>query len=275
MGVDKKATQDEIKKAYRELSKKYHPDKNKDPGAEELFKKINEAYSILKDEQKRKEYDDMLEGRQFFGNMGNMGGGTWHVNVNNGRTEYYYSSNGNFRQPPSDLKSKLRISIRDSYFGCKKQIQIGMKKYNINIKPGTLTGQVLRMKGFGREGYDPSGNVVRGDLLITIIVSSMGNDENMYLNEDGTVEIVHPIDCFDAILGSDQTIELFDKFVNFKSDKFIQNGSSQILKGKGFPIYGKEGEYHDIKVNYIINMPSNLTPEQIELVKKLKEGNNQ
>lgn len=283
LGVDKKATPDEIKAAYRTMSKKYHPDKNKDPGAEEIFKKANEAYSVLKDENKRKEYDMRLSGQRF-GGFGNFGrgfgnGGSWNVHVNNngGYTEYYYSKGdggGMFYQPPRDLNTKLRINIRDAYFGCKQQIQIGMKKYNITIKPGTLTGQKLRMKGFGQEGYDSSGNIVKGDLIINIIVSNVGN-EKMCLNEDGTLEIMHPIDCFDAILGSDQTIELFDKYINFKSDKFIQNGGSQILKGKGFPVCGKEGEYHDIKVNYIINMPDNLTKEQIELVKKIKGDNNQ
>lgn len=280
LGVDKKATQDEIKKAYREMSKKYHPDKNKDPGAEEIFKKASEAYHTLKDENSRKEYDMKLSGRNpfgfgGFGNMGGMGGGAWHVNVNNGRTEYYYTKGDGFNMsPPRDLNTRLNITIRDAYYGCKYQIQVGMKKYNITIKPGTLPGQKLRMKGFGHPGYDSSGNTVKGDLIITILVSNSG-DEKMYLNEDGTLEIMHPINCFDAILGSDQKIDLFDKIINFKSNKFIQNGSSQILKGKGFPVYGKEGEYHDIKINYIINMPTNLTDEQIELVKKIKGDNNQ
>lgn len=277
LGVEKNATQDDLKKSYRELSKKYHPDKytNKPESerkeAEEKFKEINEAYSILKDEQKRKEYDDELSGRKWFGNgFGNMG--NFHVRYENGDGTFreYYSSG--FRRPPSDINMRLKISLEDSYYGCKIPIQIGVKKYNITIKPGTLTGQKLRMKGLGNKGYDMSGNETCGDLYIHIIVE---NNDRMWLNEDGTVEVMYSIDCFDAILGSEQEIELFDKFIKFKSNKYIQNGSSQTIKGKGFPVYGKECEFHDIKVNFIINMPNKLTEHQLELIKKIKEGNNQ
>lgn len=257
LGVDKKATQDEIKKAFRDLSKKYHPDINKDEGAEDMFKKINEAHSVLGDEKKRKEYDDQLSGkRRNFNPFDRFNG-----------FEFNFGGGG-FRQMASDINMVMTISIEDVYYGCTRQIRVGMKHYNINVPKGTLPGQTLRLKGLGVKGVDVYGQEKTGDLLINIRVQ---NTDNMWLDEDGTLEMMTSIDWTDAILGSEQTIELFDKYITFKTPKYCQNGGRSLVKGKGIPIKGSD-TCGDIRMNYIVKMPKSLTDEQLELLKKIKGG---
>ena len=263
LGVSKHATQDEIKKAFRELSKKYHPDKNPgDKQAENKFKDINEAYSILSDTEKRKEYDNphknMFNGFHFdFGSH----------NRNNGWSGGEWS----FRQMASDIQTKISISLEEAYYGCKKYIRVGMKPLNIDIPKGTLPNQKLRIKGYGVKGFDMSGNEAQGDLIIHV---SIQNNDKMWLNDDGTLDIMYPIQWDDAILGSEQEVDIFDKKVKFKTPRFVQNGGYSIISNKGFPKFKQEG-YHNIKVNYIVKMPKTLSEEQIKLVEKIKGSNNQ
>ena len=253
LGINRQSSQDEIKKAYRELSKKYHPDKN--PGnkeAEDKFKDINEAYSILGDEKKRKEYDNP---NPFF-NFAN----------NNG-----FTNNWEFRQMASDITTKITITLEEAYYGCKRGMRVGMKHINIDIPKGTTPNKTLRIPGYGVKGFNMYGQESTGDLIIHVQVQ---NTDNMWLNSDGTLEIMYPINWDDAILGSEQEVEIFDKFVKFKSPRFVQNGGYSIISNKGFPKFKQEG-FNNIKINYIIKMPKTLTDEQIKMIEKIKEGNNQ
>lgn len=256
LSVDKNATQDEIKKAFRELSKKYHPDKN--PGnkeAENMFKDINEAYSILGDENKRKQYDFEQNGFNPF-----MSGG-----FRNG-----FRSSWQFGQMASDIQMKLSITLEESYYGCEKPIRVGMKHLNVKIPKGTLPNQKLRISGYGVKGMSMYGEEVTGDLIIIVHVQ---NTDNMWLNEDGTLETMYSLDWLDSILGSEQTLDLFDKEIKFKTPKFCQNGGYSIKSNCGWP--KKDGTCGTIKFNYIIRMPKTLNSEQLKLVEKIKEGNNQ
>lgn len=253
LGVKNNSTQEEIKKAYRDLSKKYHPDKNKEPGAEDMFKKINEAYSVLKDEQKRKEYDDELSGR-------------------NRHFEFRFN-NQHFRQMYSDVNTIMNVTLDEAYYGCKKRIRVGAKMYNVSIPPGVTTGKELRMKGLGISGFDPFSNTNKtGDLIITIRV--INTNDKIWLNEDGTLEVMYPIEWLDAILGSEQELDIFDKIIKFKVPKYTQNGGYSWIIGKGFPHFKSE-TCGDIKINYIVKLPTRLSDDQLELLKKIKDGNNQ
>lgn len=254
LGVNNNATQDEIKKKYRQLSKKYHPDKNKEPGAEEKFKEITEAYSIIGDEKKRKQYDLEIYGNNFDPFM----------NFKNGFNEGW-----SYHTSVTNINTTMTITLEESYYGCTKQIRVGMKTYNITIPRGITNNKVLVMKGIGGRGTDMFGQEITGDLYVTIHVYN--NNDKMWLNDDGTLEVMFSLDWLDCILGSEQKIDVFDKYVTFKTPKFVQNGGYSIISGKGFPKFKSDG-FGNIKINYIVKMPKSLTNEQLSLVKQIKNS---
>ena len=138
LGVKKDATQDDIKKSFRKLSMKYHPDRQVDKSesekknAEQKFTEINEAYSVLGDETKRKEYDNPMGGMgSFFSGFNPWGGG--------GMGGFH------FRQMASDINVEYTISLEDAYYGCKKTIRVNYKSINIDIPKGVTSGKVLRL----------------------------------------------------------------------------------------------------------------------------------
>lgn len=248
LGVSKTATQNEIKKAYRELCKKYHPDKH--GGDDTKIKEINEAYSVIGDEQKRKEYDAQSSGGFNFGGFGNGG--------------------FNFRnfQLASDVKVTIKISLEEAYSGCKHPVNINGKIYAVDIPKGTPNGKILIIKGLGKSGYDIYGTPKTGDLIVTVNVQ---NRDNLTLNSNGILEVLYVVDWIDAILGGEDEIDLFDKKVKIRIPKFTQNGGYTIVGGKGFRKFNSD-ECGSLKVNFLIRMPKSLTDEQLQELRKIKES---
>lgn len=257
LGVNKNATQDEIKKAYRKLSKKYHPDRK--DGNEEKFKEINEAYSILGDEQKRREYDNP--------NVNDGWGGSWFSS--SGFHNPFGGFGGRMRQMYSDIQVQVVIPIEDAYTGCKKQVRVNDKILNVDIPKGTINGQKLRIAGYGQKGYDMNGQIRTGDLIVVVLVK--GNDK-IWLDNDGTLEIVCTIDWIDAILGCETTIDLFDRKVTFRIPKYSQNGGYTMVSNNGYRKPKSDNEFGMLKVNFIVKMPRSLNDTQIELLRKVKES---
>ena len=257
LGVNKNASQEDIKKAYRNLSKKYHPDKN--GGDDSKFKEINEAYDTLGDETKRREYDNpnpYMGGFGNFGNFGNGGGFTWTW------------SSHNSRPTPQNIEAHIEISLTEAYYGCNKNFRLGSKNFNIDIPKGVTTGKVIVYSGQGSKGYDPlTGQEKYGDLYVKVSVRST---DNMYLNNDGTLEMVVVIDWIDAILGCDKELDVFDKTVNIRVPKYTQNGGYVLSAGKGFPKY-KSSDYTNLKVNFIVKMPKSLTQSQIDMLETIRQ----
>ena len=247
LGVSKTATQDEIKKAYRELCKKYHPDKH--GGDDTKIKEINEAYSVIGDEQKRKEYDAQSSGFNF-GGFGNGG--------------------FNFRnfQLASDINVSIKISLEEAYSGCKHPININGKIYAVDVPKGTPNGKMLIIKGLGKSGCDIYGNPKTGDLIVKVNVQ---NKDNITLNPNGILEVLYVVDWIDAILGGENEIDVFDKKVKIRIPKFTQNGGYTIIGGKGFRKFNSD-ECGSLKVNFLIRMPKSLTDEQIQELEKIKES---
>lgn len=255
LGVNKQASQDDIKKAYRKLSKKYHPDRN--GGDDSKFKEINEAYDILGDETKRKQYDNPFGGFGGFGGFGSNGGGfswTW--------------STHNMRPMPQNIEAHIEISLTEAYYGCNKNIRLNAKNINVDIPKGVTTGKTIVYNGQGIKGYDPlTGREKCGDLYVNITVRPT---DKMYLNTDGTLEMVVAIDWLDAILGCEKELDVFDKTVNIRVPKYTQNGGYVLSAGKGFPKY-KSNDYSNLKVNFIVKMPKNLTQSQIEKMESIRQ----
>lgn len=246
LGVDSKASQDDIKKAFRKLSMKYHPDKN--GGDDTKFKEINEAYSVLSDDEKRSQYDLSRNG----------GGG------------FFNGFNGIWRRA-SNVTVNVTIDIEDAYYGCKKTVPIFGKVYSVDIPKGTTNGKMLKLAGLGGFGIDGRGMQVRGDAYVIVNVKS---SDKYFLDKDGTVEIMMPVDWLDAILGSTEEIEFFDRKVSVKIPKFSQNGGFTIIPGAGFPKQDGSG-LGNIKANFIVRMPKKLSQKQIELLNNVREENKQ
>ena len=250
LGVEPEATSDDIKKAFRKLSMKYHPDKNN--GDDTMFKEINEANSILSDEDKRRDYDRLRRGGggKFF-TTGGFNGYSWF----------------NGPQKPTNVNIKISITIEEAYKGCKKNVNANGKVYSVDIPKGTTSGKILKLAGLGGAGFDMSGNYVRGDILVFIEVQ---NSEKYYLDKDGTIEMMVAVDWLDAILGTTMDIKLFDKKISIKVPKYTQNGGFIIVAKQGFPKF-KSDECGNIKVNFIVKMPKRLNSKQTELLKKVRE----
>lgn len=247
LGVDKAASQNDIKKAFRKLARKYHPDLNpNDTTAKDNFQAINEANEVLSDPEKRKKYDEYGEhwkhadefeaqkhSRQ---GAGGFGGG------NSGDFSDFFESmfgqrgrggaNAGFRG--QDYHADLQLSLRDAAETHKQVLTVNGKNVRITIPAGVANGQVIKLKGYGSQGVN--GGPV-GDLYITFVIA----DDPIFkrLGDDLYVDV--SIDLYTALLGGGQLVDTLDGKVKLKVKPETQNGTKARLKGKGFPVYKKEG----------------------------------
>lgn len=285
LGIDKKATQAEIKKAYRALAVKFHPDKN--PGnkaAEEKFKTVNEANEVLSDLIKRKEYDELGENWAQNEQSRNRGGGNPFERTNDSNQpdfsdffEQFFSNrsggntrgqnrNSNFNSNAfkgQDYETEMEITLEEAFSGTSRIIQLENEKLRITTKPGTYDEQVLNIKGKGTKG---SSTTYDGDLLVRIKVGS----NNQFVRKGNDLYHTIVIDLYTAVLGGEVVAKTLLGQVKIKIASGGQNGKSIRLKGKGMPVYGKATEFGDLYIQLQITIPENLTERQKELFELLK-----
>ena len=279
--VDKKATEAEIKKAYRKLARKYHPDLNpNDKEAERKFKELNEANEVLSHAENRKKYDAYGENwqhgeqfeksrqqQQYQGNsqQGGFSGegdfSDFFESMFGGRS----SAGGGRRSAQykgQDFNAELQLDLKDVYTTHKRTLTINGKNIRITIPAGVENGQQIKISGLGGEG---SANGPKGDLYITF---SIENHTNFKLEKHNLYSSVD-IDLYTAILGGEITADTFDGKVKLIVKPGTQNGTKVKLKGKGFPVYKKEGEFGDLYLTYQIQIPKNLSEKEKELFTEL------
>lgn len=285
LGVPTSAKPEDIKKAYRKLARKYHPDINpNDKVSEKKFKEVNEANEVLSDPSKRAQYDkygkdwkhaeEIEKKRQQQQSYQEQRSGASSNPFGEGDYSDFFSSmfqnqsTGGRRQQVKfrgqDLQAELQLNLTDVYKTNKQILTIHGKKVRITIPAGIENGQVLRVKGHGGEGMNGGPN---GDLLITFHII---NNTPFRLDKSNLYTTVN-LDLYTALLGGEAIVNTIDGQTKLKVKPETQNGTKVRLKGKGFPVYKKEGEYGDLYINYNVNLPQNLTEKEIELFKELQK----
>ena len=283
LGVTKTASDEEIKKAFRKLAVKFHPDKN--PGnkeAEEKFKELNQAYEVLSDPEKRKKYDrygenwNRMDESQFGGQTGQAGGRTYRYEGDpsafgegadfSDLFESFFSSSGSRqkgKRKGQDQHGEMSISLEEAYHGTAKVIEINNEKIRIKLKPGTYEGLSIRLAGKGTPGRNGG---PAGDLYITIRVLPDPN----FVREGDNLRQTFTINLFTAVLGNEQEVSTLAGKLKLKIPPGTQNGRIFRIKGKGMPVYNQPGKAGDLLLVAQVQIPENLTPEQKELFTRLQ-----
>jgi curved DNA-binding protein len=297
LGVDKKASQKEIKKAYRRLARKYHPDVNPgDQGAEARFKEINEAQEVLSDPEKRKKYDELGANWQQWQRMGRdprgfdwsqwatgrqSGGGRVHVEYadlgdlfgeGGGFSDFFRNIFGGMGGGPysqrrrssrgQDFEHSVDITLEEAHAGTKRVLQMDSQRIEVTIPPGVDTGSRVRISGKGGQGL---GGGPSGDLFLRIAVLPHRTFERK--GDDLYCEV--PIDLYTAILGGEVPVQTLTGQVMLKVPPETQSGRRFRLRGLGMPRLKDSKKTGDLYAEAKVVLPQRLTNQEKDLFTQL------
>ncbi len=290
LGVDKGASQEDIRKAFKKLARKHHPDLNpNDPDAKRRFQEINEANEVLGDPEKRKKYDqygehwqhaDQFEAQQQYRQQyGGAGGGAYWSSSGGSFSgdegefsdffESLFGSRGGHRSGRSagfrgqDFNAELQLSLRDAAQTHKQVLTVNGKKIRITIPAGVENGQTIKLGGQGAPGINGG---PAGDLYLTFVIP----DDPVFKRLGNDLYVDAPLPLYTAVLGGEQVIDTLSGKVKLKVKPETQNGTKVRLKGKGFPVYKQEGQSGDLIVTWRVEIPTHLTEKQQELFRELQ-----
>ena len=285
LGIDKAATLKDVKAAYRKLARKYHPDLHPDDkDAKKNFQMINEAHEVLSDPEKRKKYDqygqDWKHAEEFDNanqyRQQSRGGRSYDFSdaqAGSDFSDFFESlfggsaSTGRSRQVKfrgEDYNAELHLDLLEAYKTHKQTLSVNGKNIRITIPAGIENGQTIKIAGHGGPGINGGPD---GDLYITFTVANHPGIKRLGDNLYTTVDL----DLYSAVLGGEITMDTLDGKVRMKVKPETQNGTKVKLKGKGFPVYKKEGQFGDLYVTYNIKLPRNLTPKEKALFIELSK----
>jgi curved DNA-binding protein len=288
--LNKNASDDDIKKAYRRLARKYHPDLNpNDATAKSKFQQINEANEVLSDPEKRKKYDQhgrdwkhQEEAQRHHGQeAGQRGrqraGGATHEfsgGFSEGDFSDFFESmfggehggrrTSQVKYRGQDFNATLELDLKDVYVTHKQTLTVNDKNIRLTIPAGVENGQTIKIVGHGGEGINGGPH---GDLFITF---SIGNSTPFRRDGNDLYRDV-ALDLYTAVLGGEVKIETFDGEVKVPVKPETQNNTKVRLKGKGFPVYKKAGEFGDLFVTWQIKIPTHLSEREKELFNELSK----
>lgn len=283
LGIDKTSSEEDIKKAYRKLARKLHPDLNpNDKDAHQKFQQINEANEVLSDPEKRKKYDqygkdwqhaDQFEQHRQSQRQSQYAGRQQFSGDNDhdfsSFFESMFGSSGRSQQTKfrgQDYNAELKLNLTDILKTHQQTLTVNAKNIRITIPAGIENGQVIKLKGYGAPGVNGG---PAGDLYITFLIAT----HPLFKRSGNDLFTTSTIDLYTALLGGETTVDTLTGKVKLKVNPETQPGTKIRLKGKGVPVYKKEGETGDLYITYELKLPTKLTEQQKVLFTELSKLN--
>lgn len=289
LGLDKTASDKDIKNAYRKLARKYHPDLNpNDAEANKKFQQLNEANEVLSDPEKRKKYDKYGENWQHgeayeqqqqrqqrsYGGGGGQAFDFEGFGSGDDFSDFFQSMFGGgggagrgrqARYRGQDYNAELQLNLNQIAETHKQTLTVNGKNIRITIPAGVENGQTIKIAGHGGPGANGG---PAGDLYIKFLVS----DDPRFRRQGADLFAIAKIDIYTAVLGGELTIETLTGKVKLQVKPETQNGTKVKLKGKGLPVYKREGQHGDLYITYDVQIPTNLTDKQKQLFEELAKS---
>ena len=278
LGVSRNASDDEIKQAFRQKAKQYHPDANPDnPTAEARFKEVNEAYEVLSDEEKRSAYNRFGENWQQYQGFNGQGpfanGGDVHFTDVSDIFEGLFGGGGrggfhvNSKRPRSgqDIEQEVTISLREAYEGTQRIVSKAGREITVQIPKGASSGTKVRLAGEGQPGM--SGGSA-GHLYLVVKVG----DDPVFERQGDDLLVDVKVDAFTAMLGGEVEVPTLTRPLRLKIRPGTQSGQKLRLAGQGMPKLRQGDSSGDLFARAIITVPKSLDKDQRELAEKLRQS---